>query len=108
MRRALGLVVVLAGMIWVATPWLVPRLQRDALVMLGALWFGLTIAFEFLFGHFVDGAPWSVLIMNYDITAGRLWILVPVTMAIGPLLAGILRRRGPPLFRLPALFLRSR
>ena len=90
--ETLGLVAVLAGMIWLGTPWLVPGLAKRELKTLGAFWFTLTIAFEFLFGHYVDGASWSALLSNYDVTAGRLWILVPLTMGSGPVLAGRLQR----------------
>ena len=92
--ETLGLVVILAATIWVAVPWLMPRLERAELKKLGIFWLGLTIAFEFLFGHFVDRASWSALLSNYDITAGRLWILVPVTMGLGPTLVGMIR--NPP------------
>ena len=92
--ETLSLVAILAGLVWIATPWLLPGLEARPVRALGAFWFGLTIAFEFLFGHFVDGASWSALLANYDITAGRFWILVPVTMGIGPSL--VRRFRDPP------------
>lgn len=92
--ETLALTVILAGAIWVAVPWLDPDLRERDLRRLGIFWVGLTLAFEFLFGHFVDGADWSALLANYDITAGRLWILVPLTMWLGPMLVGKLRTRG--------------
>lgn len=91
--ETLALVVVLLLLIRLATPWLVPTLERRPLVLLGGFWLGLTLAFEFLFGHYIDGAAWSALLANYDFTAGRLWILVPVTMAIEPWLIGRLGRK---------------
>lgn len=94
MIETLGLVAFLGGTIWVIVPWLVPALGRQELKRLGVYWLSLTLAFEFLFGHFVDGASWSALFSNYDITAGRLWILVPLTMGFGPSLAGWTRHRG--------------
>ena len=92
--ETLGLVAILAGMILVAVPWLSPGLRKKNLKQLGAFWLGLTVAFEFIFGHFVDGASWGALAANYDITAGRLWVLVPLTMGAGPFLVGRLRRPG--------------
>jgi hypothetical protein len=92
--ETLGLVVLLAGMIWLAVPWLVPALGKQDLKRLGLYWFVVTVAFEFCFGHYVDGASWSALLSNYDITAGRLWILVLVTMGFGPVLVGWLKRRS--------------
>jgi hypothetical protein len=94
MIETLGLTVVLAGAIWVAVPWLAPDLRERDLRRLGIFWVALTLAFEFLFGHFVDGADWSALLSNYDVTAGRLWILVPLTMWLGPMLVGKLRAAG--------------
>jgi hypothetical protein len=91
MVETLGLVAVLAGTIWIAVPWLVPGLGQQEVRSLGIFWFCLTIAFEFLFGHFVDGASWSALLANYDITAGRFWILVPVTMGLGPSVVRLLQ-----------------
>jgi hypothetical protein len=51
---------------------------------IGLIWLGLTIAFEFLFGHYVMKQPWSRLRQDYDITRGRLWLLVLIWTAIVP------------------------
>jgi len=58
---------------------------RQAL-MVGLIWLALTIAFEFLFGHYVVGHSWSRLLSDYNIFAGRLWLLVLVWLVIAPLL----------------------
>lgn len=50
----------------------------------GAFWVLLTILFEFLFGHYVMKQPWSRLLADYDITKGRLWVLVLVWTFFGP------------------------
>lgn len=61
----------------------------------GLYWTALTVAFEFLFGHYVAGHPWQRLLADYDLTAGRVWVLVPVALATGPRLAlWRLQRRG--------------
>lgn len=39
----------------------------------------LTVAFEFLFGHYVDRKSWSELVANYEIWNGKLW---PVALAV--------------------------
>lgn len=54
------------------------------LLVIGILWLALTIAFEFGFGHYVMGNPWSRLLHDYNLLAGRLWILVLVTILVGP------------------------
>jgi len=51
---------------------------------IGLVWLGLTLAFEFLFGHYASGRPWSALLRDYDLLAGRLWILIPLWILIAP------------------------
>ena len=46
----------------------------------------MTILFEFLFGHFIAGHPWSHLFHDYNLLAGRLWVLVLLWTAITPYL----------------------
>jgi len=53
-------------------------------VIIGLIWVALTIAFEFLFGHYVVKDPWSRLLYDYNILQGRLWILVLIWIAIAP------------------------
>lgn len=67
--------------------------RREALAVGGA-WAALTVAFELGFGHWVAGDSWSELLEAYDVTAGRLWPLVPAAMAAGPELARLLDRRA--------------
>jgi hypothetical protein len=61
-----------------------PTASLDQALAVGGLWFALTIAFEFLFGHYVGGQPWAHLLHDYDLRAGRLWVLIPLWLAIGP------------------------
>jgi hypothetical protein len=68
-----------------------PLESRREAARVGAAWGALTVAFEFGFGHWVAGDSWSELLENYDVTAGRVWILVPAAMVAGPELA---RRAG--------------
>jgi hypothetical protein len=63
-----------------------------ALLRIGALWLLLTLAFEFLFGHYVSGLSWQALLGEYDISRGRLWPLVLLTTLVAPWLAGRARR----------------
>jgi len=48
------------------------------------LWVGLTVAFEFGFGHYVAGASWSALLANYDLLEGRTWPVVLAFVAASP------------------------
>jgi hypothetical protein len=51
---------------------------------IAVLWVGLTVGFEFAFGHFVAGASWAALIANYDLLAGRTWPVVLAVVAASP------------------------
>jgi hypothetical protein len=58
----------------------------------GLLWLGLTGAFEFLFGHYIVGHPWSKLFHDYNIFAGRVWIVVLIWVTVAPYLFYRLRK----------------
>lgn len=53
---------------------------------IGLIWLGLTVVFEFTFGHYVAGHSWSQLLSDYNILSGRVWMVVLIWMAIAPLL----------------------
>jgi hypothetical protein len=61
-----------------------PASARQALTV-GLLWLGLTVAFEFLFGHYIAGHSWTRLLADYDLLAGRLWVLVLAWVTVAPL-----------------------
>lgn len=50
----------------------------------GFIWLALTLAFEFLFGHFVTGTPWSKLLQDYNVLEGRLWPLILIWVTVAP------------------------
>jgi hypothetical protein len=54
--------------------------------MVGLGWMGLTLAFEFLAGHFLFKKRWSVLFADYNLADGRIWILVLVVLLLTPVL----------------------
>ena len=58
---------------------------------LGLSWLGMTICFEFLFGHYVVGHSWKHLLADYNIIQGRLWGLFLVGIAIFPRIVQLLR-----------------
>ncbi len=68
--------------------------RKPRLVALGLFWALAAIAFEFGFGRFVRGLSWQVLLADYNLLAGRVWVLVLLTLYFGPRLAawGIARR----------------
>jgi hypothetical protein len=80
---------VLCGLIllvtWRSIRWIGPRSRRDALIV-GLLWLVLTLAFEFLAGHYLFGKTWATLLEDYDLSRGRIWILALLTTLAAPLL----------------------
>ena len=46
-----------------------PASAREAWYI-GLFWMALTVAFEFLFFHYVGGHPWAELLANYDMAKG--------------------------------------
>ena len=71
---------------WMAVPWIGPRSTHDAWII-GGTWVVLTLAFEFLAGHFLFGKPWQELFADYNIAAGRIWVLVLIVTLVAPVLA---------------------
>jgi hypothetical protein len=82
----LGIVIIVGITGWLLRP--TTRRPIARVVTVSALLVGLTIAFEFLFGHYVDGKTWSELIANYAFWRGRLWSLVLLALALMPFVWG--------------------
>jgi hypothetical protein len=78
--------------IWVITNFWHIQSTTQALTI-GLIWLGLTVAFEFLFGHYIVGQPWSKLLADYNLLAGRVWIFVLIWTAIAPFIFYSLRNR---------------
>jgi len=53
-------------------------------IAIGLMWLVMTVAFEFLFGHYVMKHPWSKLLHDYNIFEGRIWVLVLLWTLIAP------------------------
>jgi hypothetical protein len=70
--------------------WLLIRIWRPAsaeqAIAIGLVWLGMTIAFEFLFGHYVAKRSWSDLLHDDNIFAGRVWLVVVVWVTLVPYL----------------------
>jgi hypothetical protein len=79
--------ILLAGLIaltaWLKIRWIAPGTVRRAWAV-GVLWLSLTVAFEFLAGHYVFGHPWPRLLADYDILRGRVWLLILATALVAP------------------------
>lgn len=63
--------------------WIAPE-DAGMAVRVGVLWLVLTLAFEFLAGRYLFGNSWERILDEYDVTAGRLWILVPIVTLVAP------------------------
>jgi hypothetical protein len=88
--------IVLFGLyVWFIIPWLRLTTAVEA-IRVGLVWFGLTVLFEFVFGHFVMGHPWSALLHDYNVLEGRLWVVVLLWTTIAPLVVYRLRTRNRP------------
>lgn len=76
---------------WISIPWIAPRTLQDAW-LIGVLWVALTLTFEFLAGRFVFGKPWQELLGDYNLFAGRIWVMVLIVTLMTPVIA--FTRRG--------------
>lgn len=86
--------ILLSGAILLVTLLVFPLIGAqnfEQCLLIGGLWLLMTVAFEFLFGHFVAGESWAKLLENYNVFSGNLWILVLITTALAPYLAGKIR-----------------
>lgn len=56
--------------------------DKNESIVIGVWWFILTLAFEFIAGHYLFKKSWHELLENYKIFKGRLWILIPIEVLI--------------------------
>jgi hypothetical protein len=84
--RAASCLTLSAAVLYIAMKsinWMKPATATDAW-LIGAMWLGLTLAFEFLVGHYVFRTPWNELLADYNLLNGRLWLLVLATTLAAP------------------------
>jgi hypothetical protein len=78
--------VILCGLIflvtWYTIRWIEPQSAKQALAV-GAFWVALTVAFEFGAGRYA-GKSWSVILEDYNVMRGRIWVLVPIVTFLAP------------------------
>ncbi len=70
---------------WMSLQWIHPASTADAWAV-GAMWLAMTLAFEFVAGHYLFHTPWATLLADYNIFTGRLWILVLAATLAAPAL----------------------
>jgi len=66
--------------------WIGPVTAADCWTV-GAVWVLMTLAFEFLGGHYLFGKPWVELLADYKVNEGRIWPLVLLATLAAPALA---------------------
>jgi cytochrome bd-type quinol oxidase subunit 1 len=76
---------------WFSIRWIGPK-NAGAALAIGITWLLLTIAFEFLAGHYLFGNTWENLMADYKLLKGRIWILVLLSDLLAPLWAFSLLR----------------
>ena len=81
----------IAAIAWIAVPWIAPHGVDEAWAI-GVGWVTLTLAFEFLGGHFLFGKSWAELTVDYNVLAGRIWVLVLLVTLLAPVVT--FARRG--------------
>ena len=79
------LAIVIVGLTWVSLRWIGPGAMSEAWTI-GSVWLVMTLLFEFGVGHYVFRTPWTTLLGDYNVLAGRLWILVLITTLTAPAL----------------------
>lgn len=76
-------ILLLGLVVWLSGAFISITSGRHAIAV-GLFWAGLTVAFEFLFFHYVGGHSWSALLADYNVLAGRVWVFVVLWIAIAP------------------------
>jgi len=71
------LLVVLTTYVWLLHRRF-PLPSLHAAWAVGFAWTAMTLTFEFGFGRVVEGLSWSTMLADYDVTRGRIWVLVPL------------------------------
>lgn len=66
--------------------YFVPHSAAQA-VVIGFIWLALTVYFELFFGRYVVGHSWARLLQDYNVMAGRVWVLLLVWVTCLPYIA---------------------
>ncbi|MFO7654615.1 MAG: hypothetical protein R6X25_12460 [Candidatus Krumholzibacteriia bacterium] len=69
--------------VWAVYPWLELDADPEARLV-GMWWAGFTVLFELLFGRYAMRHSWARLGHDYDLRAGRIWVLVVIWVGVAP------------------------
>ena len=79
-----AILLILLGFYFYALERLWPLYSRNTAWVIGVVWVIMTLVFETALGRLVARDPWPRIVADYNLLAGRLWILVPVWILCGP------------------------
>lgn len=85
------LIILCSIYIWFVFPLLNIQNSKQAL-LIGLVWVLLTVAFEFSLGRLTNKS-WQYLFRDYDLFAGRIWLLFLFCLFILPYLVYVLRNK---------------
>ena len=71
-----------------------PLPTAGAAARAGLTWVGLTVVFEFGFGHYAARQSWRALLADYNMAEGRLWPLVLAGVGTAPAVGRAARLRA--------------
>jgi hypothetical protein len=84
--------VVMGGCIWfVVGRW--PPASNGEAVMVGVTWLTLTVMFEFFMGLVLRKRTLAEVLADYDVRAGRVWLLFLLWLMVAPWLFYSLRHQ---------------
>ena len=63
-------------------------------VLIGFQWVSMTLAFEFIFGHFVIGRSWEELFQVFNILEGDLFLIALLLTLFSPLLVSLIKKEN--------------
>jgi hypothetical protein len=61
-----------------------PITSAEEAWLIGVAWLLMTLLFETTLGRLVAREPWRKVLADYNVLAGRVWILVPIWVLVGP------------------------
>lgn len=86
--------ITLSALVFIITYFAIPffgNVKSRVYLLIGVFWILLTLAFEYLFGHYVMGTPWHEIHQVFTLLNGNLFIIVLIVTALSPWAAARLR-----------------
>ena len=90
--------VVIGAFIWFIIDKWPPSSNREA-IAIGVVWLCMTVVFEFFMGLVIKRQPMAEVVSDYNLSAGRVWILFLIWLALAPWLFFALKQPNQALQR---------